>query len=362
MSAMSDAGEVPVDELLSRVAGQFGLEAVRAVESLGGTASPKWAIDTAQGRFVVRRRHAEFAAAGATRFDHVLLTRLAAAGLPVPRPLSRPGGSTALEHEGHVYEVLAWVEGEPFDENDPRAVAGIGAFLARFHEALAGDIPPGKEGQLREEHPDRLTPYLADLYLRTTDPQRLRQLDAMAEQLDLVRRELDAALYPLLPHGVIHGDVHPGNFRFREGEVSAVYDFDYLGVQAQVRDVSDAIMFFASRRDSPLEPNRIRSLTQPFVPDLERSRRLLQSYAARRPLTDSEWQALPWLVRSRWLQMRLRGSRKVPPEEKVSFVLDRFFEVLDWLDGRDEEFFRGLRAAVGGFGVQGSGNEIRGPR
>jgi Ser/Thr protein kinase RdoA (MazF antagonist) len=136
--------------------------------------------------------------------------------------------------------------------------------------------------------------------------------------------------------------VHPGNFRFRGGEVSAVYDFDYLGVQAQVRDVSDALMFFASRRDSPLEPNRIESLTQAFVPDLERCRRLLERYTARRPLAECEWEALPWLVRSRWLQMRLRGSRKVPAGDKVQFVLDRMFEVIDWLDREGEAFFRKL--------------------
>jgi homoserine kinase type II len=271
---------------------------------------------------------------------------LAAAGLPVPRPLSRPDGATALEHEGQVYEVLAWVEGEPFVEGDAPAIAGMGTFLARFHQALGADVPPGKEGQVREEHPDRMMPYLADLYLRTGDPRVQRQLDVLAEQLELVRGELDAALYASLPHGVIHGDVHPGNFRFRGGEVSAVYDFDYLGVQAQVRDVSDAIMFFASRRDAPLEPNRIRSLTQPFVPDLEWSRQVLERYTNRRPLTEREWQALPLLMRSRWLQMRLRGSRKVPPEEKVAFVLDRFFEVIDWLDRESESLFQRLRTAV----------------
>jgi Ser/Thr protein kinase RdoA (MazF antagonist) len=150
-------------------------------------------------------------------------------------------------------------------------------------------VPAGKEGQLREEHPDRLAPYLADLYLRSGDPRAERQLDALARQLQLVRDELDAGLYQSLPHGVIHGDVHPGNFGFRDGEVSAVYDFDYLGVQALVRDVSDALMFFAARRDAPLEPNRIQSLTQPFVLDLERCCRLLRSYASRRPLAD--WSA-----------------------------------------------------------------------
>ena len=344
---MNSAGISSIDEqILAHVGAEFGLAAMRVLGALGGTASPKWAVETPQGRFVIRRRPAEFAGRGATHFDHAMLGRLAAAGLPVPRPVPRPDGSTTLHHEGGVYEVLAWVEGDPFVEGDPQAIAGIATFLARFHQTLTGGVPPGKEGQLREEHPDRLTPYLADLYMRAGGQPVERQLDALAEQLQLVRDQLDGGLYDSLPHGVIHGDVHPGNFRFRGGEVSAVYDFDYLGVQAQVRDVSDAVMFFASRRDSPLEPNRIQSLTQAFVPDLNRSRQLLERYTSRRPLVESEWQALPWLVRSRWLQMRLRGCRKVPAEEKVPFVLDRFFEVIDWLDREAEPFFQRLRAAV----------------
>jgi len=39
------------------------------------------------------------------------------------------------------------------------------------------------------------------------------------------------------------------------------------------------------------------------------------------------------------IQMRLRGSRKVPTEQKAAFVLDRFEEVIDWLDGPSAGFF-----------------------
>ena len=114
-------------------------------------------------------------------------------------------------------------------------------------------------------------------------------------------------------------------------------------MQARVRDVSDALMFFASRRRQPMNPDDIRSLTQPFVPDAERCLRLLTAYQTVSRLTETEWEALGWLVRSRWLQMRLRGSRKVPPAEKVSFVLDGLFEVINWLDNEGSDFFQCLR-------------------
>ena len=55
---------------------------------------------------------------------------------------------------------------------------------------------------------------------------------------------------------------------------------------------------------------------------------------------------LPLFLRSQWLQIRLRGSRKVPPRERVSFVLNRFFDLIEWLDLQGPTFFDRLRRAV----------------
>ena len=52
---------------------------------------------------------------------------------------------------------------------------------------------------------------------------------------------------------------------------------------------------------------------------------------------------IPWILRSQWCQMRLRGSRKVPQDKKVSYVLDRFFEQIDWLDKQAPAFMADVR-------------------
>lgn len=175
---------------------------------------------------------------------------------------------------------------------------------------------------------------------------RKREIARIGNQIDLVKETLDDGLYGKLPEAIIHGDVHPGNFRFRDSRVSAVYDFDYLSLQARIRDVSDGLMFFAARRPSLMNPDDISSLTQPFECDFERSRIFLEGYQQIDKLTGTEWSAMPWLIRSRWLQIRLRGSRKVKREQKVPFVLDRFFEITDWLDERAADFFHRLQAEV----------------
>lgn len=310
---------------------------------LGGTATPKWDITTPQGRFVLRVRAAEFADEDVTRFDHRVLRQLAEAKFPVPVPKTSSNGSTWHACGGHVYEALSWIDGDSFVEGDEAAIGSLGNLLARFHRFFLDDLPCGKKGRPREDHPDLIRPYLEALRSLSATSEEQRELDAIGRLLDENAAALDAGLYLSLPRSVIHGDMHPGNVRFRDRHVSAVYDFDYLGVQARVRDISDAIISFASHRRDRFDPNAIGSLVQPYVPDLSLCRVLLGAYQDLLPLTNPEWQALPWLMRSRWIQMRLRGARKIGEDQRVSFVLDRFFEVIDWLDREGDVFIEGLK-------------------
>lgn len=199
---------------------------------------------------------------------------------------------------------------------------------------------------LREDHPGLLVVYLKRLRERCHTKSDIAKLDRLAQQLELVRNFLDQDLYPRLPQAVIHGDIHPGNVRFKGGQVAAVYDFDYLSRQARCRDLVDAMMFFAAARQRPVDPDDIRSLTQPFVPHAEWSSSLLRGYQQVSRLRDLEWSALPWLIWSQWAQIRLRGSRKVRPEEKLAFVTDGFFGPIDWLDHEAVDFFGDLRTRL----------------
>jgi len=326
----------------------FDLGAPLSITRLGGTATRKFAVRVPQGRFVVRVRPAEFAEERMIRFDHEVLWRLTKEGLPVPSPQKRPDGTSWMQSGDDTIEVLSWVEGEPFEWNDLHALEDVGRFLARFHATLSDDIPPGKEGFPREDHPDLMEDYVARIGPMCESETQARKVKMIGEQLDIVRRHLDGRLWPRLPMAVVHGDIHPGNVQFRNSKVAAVYDFDYLGVQARLLDIADAMMFFAARRGSTLDPDDIHSLTQPFELDLKRSTILLGAYQQTQSLTNAEWEALPLVIRSRWVQIRLRGSRKVPRQEKVPFVLDRFFELIEWLDRIAPSFLERLRDGLEG--------------
>ena len=271
--------------IVPEVLAAFGLGSARSINVLGGTATPKWDVTTEHGRFVVRIRPPEFAASDRTAFTYQTLLRLAAAGLPIPRPQSPPSGETGLSRNDATFEVLTWIDGDSWSADVVGATHGIGVFLARFHTVLAHDHPKDNPEQLREDHPDRLQAILDSLIARTDDAVAKQQLEKIKALLVQGRRELESSLYPSLPRTVIHGDFHPGNVRFHGADVAALYDFDYLAVQARARDIVVALMFFASDRSTPYEPDHIRSLTQPFIPNFEASQAVLSGYQSITPLT-----------------------------------------------------------------------------
>ena len=295
---------------------------------------------------MLRMRLAEAASEGHISFDHEVLRRLHAAGLPVPLPRPTGDGKSWVCDGERCYELLGWVTGCRFDRDDLQSIFQLGRFLAQFHLAMIDSSPPGKEGALREDHPDLLRPYIGSIRELCSDSSESGRLSELEDELDATQRDLDESLYTRLPHSIIHGDIHPGNLRFHDSRVSAVYDFDYVSWQSRARDLCDGLMFFAGFRPSTLNPDDIWSLTQPFQLELHRSILLLEGYKTLIVLDEGEWEALPLLIRSRWIQMRLRGSRKVPRSERVRFVLEPFRPVIHWLDNLSAKFFEELHEQI----------------
>lgn len=98
------------------------------------------------------------APADAVRTQHVAVTALARAGLPVPAPVAGPAGVTVLEHPAGLFTVLPWAAGRHrsglslgHDE-----CGMLGALLGRLHAALARTLPSP-----REEVPVAVTPVTA---------------------------------------------------------------------------------------------------------------------------------------------------------------------------------------------------------
>lgn len=89
-------------------------------------------------------------------------------------------------------------------------------------------------------------------------------------------------------------------------------------------------LLVAGSRQSNFDPDDIWSLAQPCRIEKTNALTFLQGYASVRPLPP-DWCDLPQVLSSRWIQIRVRGSRKVSRQEKIRFLLLDLESTLDYL-------------------------------
>ena len=335
------AGSSPVSHPLQWKSVLQHYDVPRPVEltPVGGTAAPNLRVDSPGGRFILRRRPKAMADPEFVLYDHALRTYLADCGFPAPKPVPTKNGATWVQVDGEIFELSPLLPGTMAPAPNPAMLFDTGKQLATFHRLGEGFHHPGKERFVREDHPSVLLPLVEELSELADD-------DRSREDFSRVRKELDelCGLWTGPPdRTVLHGDFHPGNVLYDAGRISAVLDYDYAAPGPTARDLGDALMFFAARRKSPFNPDDIRSLTQGWQIDDERAKSLLKGYASVRPLPEN-LETLRDLMRSRWLQVKLRGARKVPREQKIGFVLSDLWPTADWLKRDFIPWFRHITA------------------
>ena len=258
------------------------------------------------------------------KYEHAILDAADSGGLPVAAPCRTKTGDSFACIEDDIYELFPWIEGTPFDPRSLSELNSLATTVALFHRSTSAIIRH-KEGQSREDDPDRL---VADL-VRFVPDANPRFAAVIKDRLAVLQDEVQRR-YPGLPQAVIHGDLHPGNVLFRDGRVAALFDFDWANRQERIRDVGDCILFFCADRAEPFDTEDIWSLTQAMRIDTARAATFASGYAGISQIRRSEIDAMPIVLSLRWLQMRIRGARKVAEDRREEF-LDRgdLFTVLD---------------------------------
>lgn len=238
------ADRLTADEIRAVLA-HYELGAVRSAQQmLGGAAdAPKALITTTRGRFVLKRRAPGNAEPFAVALAHSAMLHLGDAGLPVARLIATGGDHNSMVQLGrHIYELLAYIEGAPFD-GTPRQASLAGAMLGQAHEALRGFHP--------ETQPQHGSYHAADLVVAQLERiARLGQAYAgPAGELDRARAQaeakVDALGFESLPRQLTHGDWHPGNLLFREGAIVGVLDFDSPRLAPRVTDIANGALQFS---------------------------------------------------------------------------------------------------------------------
>ncbi|WP_433358853.1 phosphotransferase enzyme family protein [Streptosporangium sp. CA-115845] len=197
-----------------------------------------WRVDA--GAVSVAVKEVRDVSANQTLLQHRVTAALAAAGLPVPTPLTTPGGQTLLHVDGEVFTAVSWVEGEhvPGTRWSFQQCRQVGELLGRIHAGLARALPEGV-GSIRHQVPtpvdaragfDRYQVLIEERpQLDDFDRLALAQLDARRELLESVSHLRPDDSADLQPAGYVHGDFHQLNLLWRGGRVVAVLDWDRMG-------------------------------------------------------------------------------------------------------------------------------------
>ena len=225
---------------LGRILDAWGLPRPRAIgPASGGYQNRTSYVSCATGDFVLRV-YTNVSDPSRQRFEHELLRRLGAAGLPfaIPHPVPSTSGDTLRVVDGRLAALFVRIAGEPASEDDPvarrrgaAALADVDAALGTFDHFEV--TVPSFTGALAAMHPlvDDLDAAVAECGLDADESRRLTiALHEVAELAD--------PLYASLPQQVTHGDFGFGNLLLRDGTVIGYLDFEHSGWDVRAMDLA----------------------------------------------------------------------------------------------------------------------------
>jgi homoserine kinase type II len=280
---------------VDRLAAEYHLGPVRSWRGLAaGSINSNFAVVTPRGRFFLTLREGKTAAE--VEDEVRILSHLAGAGFPAPRPLSGTGGPIGEAH-GRPVLVFPWVAGE---ELLPGAIETdhllqLGQHLARMHQLLeaVGVRRPNPHG------PATVARWIGELRAGG-HPAVAPVLPVLEEEQEWLAAHRDVAL----PRGPIHADLFVDNVKWIGGKLAAVLDFEMAGTDALILDPAIVLLAWCFRDGA---------FDRPLV------RALLAGYGATRPLREEERRGL--YAEARFAALRYTVSRirdfelsPLPPE------------------------------------------------
>lgn len=263
----------------------------------GSRRSPKVGIVAQRGKFLLKRRAADRAHHQRVAFAHNVQRLLTAAGFPAPRLIpTATDGATFVECQDGVYELFAFVAGEPF-QRTPRQAHEAGRTLGAFHRATAG-FPaalPAPRGDYHDAAAIRTGLCAIGSNLKshdsfTGDEAELASLvQCLLEAYDCASDAVNRLGYATLPARIIHSDWHPGNMLYRRDRIVAVFDYDSVRMAPRVVDVANAALQFAMVASG--DPD-----TWPDHVDEDRFTAFLAGYESLDELLPHELDSIPHLM------------------------------------------------------------------
>jgi len=262
----------------------------------GSRRAPKLVLDCQRGRFLFKRRAKGKDDLAKVAFTHQIQLTLAGQNFPLPHLLgTRDDNNSLLVWKSNIYEMFEYITGTGYDASLD-ATFHSGRILGLYHKLLAdfrSDYTPptgSYHGAGAIEQSVRNT--VTSLPIESRPPvevltdtvgfleQSYRSCAQKADDLGL--RSWQAQ--------IVHGDWHPGNMLFREGNIVAVIDYDAARLQQRVIDLANGALQFSilGGGDDPTK--------WPAYLDRTRFKRFLRGYDSVNVVSVAELKAVPYLM------------------------------------------------------------------
>jgi homoserine kinase type II len=235
-----------------------------------GIENTNYFVTTSTGRYVLTLF--EKLTASELPFYLNLMAHLAEHGVPSARPVPNLDGALLGTLNGKPAALVSYLPGQDVEQPTARHCAAVGAMLARIHVAA-------ESYDARMENPRGLH------WCQQVMPEILRFLPA--PDATLLKAEVSAQAAhtrAALPTGAIHGDLFRDNVLFENEHISGVIDFYFACTDALLYDLAICVNDWCVLEDGTLA--------------VDRMHHLIDAYRALRPITASEAEAWPMMLRA----------------------------------------------------------------
>jgi homoserine kinase type II len=280
-------------EELSVFLGAYDLGDLLAYKGIAeGVENSNFLLHTSRGYFILTL-YEKRVAANELPFFLALMEHLAARGLTCPQPVKNRAGETLGRLAGRPAAIVTFLDGVWIRRPNATHCAGLGRALAELHLA-------GADFSMQRANALSVAGWrsLYESAEARADSVQSGLASAIAAELGVL-----AARWPRdLPRGVIHADLFPDNVFFLGEKLSGLIDFYFACTDTLAYDVAICLNAWCFETDHSY--------------NVTKGRALLTAYAARRPLSAAELDALPLLARgaaTRFLLTRLVDWLNVPP-------------------------------------------------
>ncbi len=311
---------------LERVLGHYPVgQLVAARRAERGFVNDNWIVDTTTGRLFVKRRHPQLRKPDLLHAQHRLIRRLRQSGFPAPMIVPTVTAETFLVMDSDWYEIQEYIEGTPYDHEQPVHLEEAALTLGRYHTLVRGFAPRTLHRPGEGVGPAFVSRSVTDLSIAWQLPHDRNEAD-VARQLEAETADLAASfsahgpLYRL----VIHGDYYADNLIFKRDQLVGVVDYDKACWQPRVRELAEALVYFSSPR-----PGHMRHIVYSGHLRWEPFSLFLHGYAETGTLRKEEIRVLPDYISCIWLLFSLQ--RLTQEDERPEHALEALQEVLTLL-------------------------------